>query len=40
MFIDESEQNRVVAIARAGARLNEFPFTPEKVLQAIQAVKR
>ena len=23
-----------------GARLNEFPFTPEKVLQAIQAVKR
>ena len=23
-----------------GARLNEFPFTPEKVLKAIQAVKR
>ncbi len=23
-----------------GARLNEFPFTPEKVLEAIQAVKR
>ena len=23
-----------------GARLNEFPFTPEKVLEAIKAVKR